>query len=105
MHSFVTYVYVSVEATVHVVTTRTGRNYGLCNNNRHNESVNTQDTRHDNGHNIFDDSSRVIHSHIAQSETGPPGAPGTSPTRTDHANGGARVATMNHSKEEEDGMV
>jgi hypothetical protein len=90
----VTHVYISVEATISVVTTRTRRNYGLCNNNTDNESIDTQDTRHDNGNDILDDSCGVIHSHIAQSETGPPGSPGTSPTRTDHANGSTRVSTV-----------
>jgi hypothetical protein len=49
---------------IHHITTR-GRGNGLRNNHTDNQAVNTQDTRHDNGDNILDNTSGVINPHVA----------------------------------------
>ena len=66
----------------------------LDDNDGNNQTINTQNTRHDNGHNVFDDTSGMINAHVAYAQTGPPSSPGRAPATQDHAAGGAHVAAV-----------
>ena len=66
----------------------------LCNNDGNNESVNSQDTCHDNGNNVFNDSSGMVDTHLANTEASLPGSPGASPTGQNHANGSSKKSTV-----------
>lgn len=51
----------------------------LRNNDTDNETIDTQDTRHDNGYNVTNDTGGVIHTHVTDAQTGTPSAPGRAP--------------------------
>jgi len=85
---------VSIVRRISIASILSRRRYRLRNDDRHNQSVNTQDTRHDNGNNSFNDTGWVIDTHLAYTETGPPGTPGRAPTAENHAGGGAHVAAV-----------
>jgi len=85
---------VTIVTAVNISGILIGWHHRLRDNDGHNETVNTKDTRHDNGHNIFDNSGGVINAHVADAESGTPGAPSAAPTGQNHANGGAHVAAV-----------
>ena len=66
----------------------------LRDNNTDNETINTQNTRHDDGYNVTNDTSGVIYTHVTNAQTGTPGAPGRTPWRQNHANGGTHVSAV-----------
>ena len=66
----------------------------LGDNDGHNESVDTQDTRHDNGDNIFDNSGRMVNPHVTDAESSLPGSPGGSPGTENHAQGCSQIAAV-----------
>ena len=69
------------------------RGNGLGDNDTDNQTVDTQNTSHDNGDNITNDTGGVVDTHVADTESGTPSAPGGSPRGENHAHGGAHVAT------------
>ena len=71
-----------------------GRGNGLGNNDTNNQSVDAQNTRHDNGDNVTNDTSGVIDTHVTNAQTGTPRPPGRTPRGQNHTNGGAHVTTM-----------
>ena len=58
---------------------------GLCEDDGYDESVNTQDTRHDNGDDVLDDSGGVVNTHFADSASSLPGSPCRTEVGKDHA--------------------
>lgn len=58
-----------------------GWSNGLGDDDGHNQTVNAQNTSHDNGDNVFDDSGGMVNAHVTDTQPGSPGSPGTPPTR------------------------
>ena len=66
----------------------------LRNNDTHNEAINTQNTCHDNGDNVFDNTRGMINTHMTNTETSTPCPPRRTPTTEDHTKRSAQVAAV-----------
>ena len=90
----VTHVHISIVRRILIRHVLGGHGNRLGNNYTNNQSVNTQNTRHDNGYNVTNDTSGVIHTHVTNAQSSTPSAPGRTPGRQNHANGGTHVTTV-----------
>lgn len=65
----------------------------LRNNDGYNQTVNAENTRHDNRDNVFDNTGGMINAHVTDAKSGTPSSPGAAPTGQNHTEGCAHVAT------------
>lgn len=67
----------------------------MCNDDGYDQSVNTEDTRHDNRHNVLDDTFGMVDTHLANAQASSPGSPGGTPTGENHTTAGAKISAAN----------
>ena len=86
-----TYVNISIENTVCVVSISTGTGNRLRNDNRNNQSIDTQNSGHNNRNDILNNSFRVVNTHVADTQSSSPGSPSRTPAGKDHTSTGTQI--------------
>jgi hypothetical protein len=84
----------SIEDTIGIVAFSSWWRYSLCYNDSDNQSINTQNTSHHNGNDVFNNPFGMINTHVTDSHSSSPCSPCRSECGKNHATASTEVPTV-----------